>query len=360
MSRTVLVYRIGQLGDTLVALPAIAEIHRRHPADRLVLVTDRHAGQPRYTSSWEVLGPTGWFNGVVYYHPAPTMLRKVLTGTRLFFKLKRLRPRVVYDLAPERNAAQIRRDRRFFTRLVGVHTYFGGQPLPKFGKDRNGSLPRIEPEWKRLLRIIGVEDEFASFRLPIPDSALRNVARCFARRGIGAKSPAIAIGPGSKMPSKRWPLDRFRELGLRILAANPERRLIVLGDRDDAPLGELLCRDWGRRTYNFAGSFSVYESAAALARCEGYVGNDTGTMHLAAMVGTPCVALFSARDYPGQWEPYGAGHVVLRHETDCAGCMLETCTVRNNECINRISVEEVQIAIRSIVSGRMANDSAYC
>ena len=128
----------------------------------------------------------------------------------------------------------------------------------------------------------------------------------------------------------------------------------MLGGCEDAVLGDALCRAWGERSHNFAGVFSVYESAALLERCCGYLGNDTGTMHLAAMVGTPCVGLFSARDYPGQWEPYGQGHTVLRHETDCAGCMLEVCHERDNECLQRISVDEVFGAVRQLLADRVA------
>src|SRR5438093_55389 len=69
MARTVLVFRVGQLGDTLIALPAIEAIRRRHPDDRLVLLTDRHPSDRKHVSSWEVLGPTGCFDSVLHYRP---------------------------------------------------------------------------------------------------------------------------------------------------------------------------------------------------------------------------------------------------------------------------------------------------
>jgi ADP-heptose:LPS heptosyltransferase len=89
-----------------------------------------------------------------------------------------------------------------------------------------------------------------------------------------------------------------------------------------------------------AGKLTIYGSAAVLEHCITYIGNDTGTMHLGGMVGVPCVALFSARDYPGKWEPYGEKHRIIRKDTDCAGCMREVCS-RNNDCLMRISVDEV-------------------
>jgi len=156
------------------------------------------------------------------------------------------------------------------------------------------------------------------------------------------------VGPGSKMPSKVWPLERFREVGSRLLQNYPDCMLLVVGGRDDVARGEELCSVWGPRARNLAGELSPYGSAEVLRQCVAYVGNDTGAMHLAGMVGTPCVALFSARDYPGQWEPYGTGHIVLRHETECAGCMRIDCPYEN-KCLNLITVDEAEKAVNSII-----------
>ena len=79
----------------------------------------------------------------------------------------------------------------------------------------------------------------------------------------------------------------------------------------------------------------------ALKDCALYVGNDTGTMHLAAAAGTACVALFSARDWPGAWYPYGVPQRVFRTALECEGCYLVACAERGNECLTRIGVGEV-------------------
>ena len=110
------------------------------------------------------------------------------------------------------------------------------------------------------------------------------------------------------MQAKKWPEDRFERVGLALLDRFPDLRLVVVGGPGEKPLGDRLCRAWGERAVNLSGALSVWESAAMLERCALYVGNDTGTMHLAASVATPCVAIFSARDNPGKWEPAGPGH----------------------------------------------------
>jgi len=112
-------------------------------------------------------------------------------------------------------------------------------------------------------------------------------------------------------------------------------------------LGAMLVAMIGPRIVNWAGSLSVLESAEALRRCTLYLGNDTGIMHLAAAVGTRCIAIFSARDHPGKWYPYGQGHVVIRKQIPCEGCYLTVCEEHRMACLMEINVEEVCQAVLS-------------
>ena len=47
-------------------------------------------------------------------------------------------------------------------------------------------------------------------------------------------------------------------------------------------------------------------------------------MHLAVSSGLRCVSLFSGRDYPGLWDPYGEGHIVLRKHTEMRRVYVES------------------------------------
>lgn len=347
--RSILVFRIGQLGDTLVSLPAISVIRQRHPGHRLVLLTESQPAASGYVSSWDVLGPTGWFDDVMFYTPPQNFTRRVLTMLSLAQRIRALQPEMVYDLAPERTGRQSRRDRFFFRRLAGVKECRGGGFLLKPPRNPQGLLPRIEPEWKRLLRVIGAETGKVNYRLSIPETEQERARELLLHEGLGNDTRILAVGPGSKMPAKMWMQDRYRELGQRLLAAYPDLHLLVVGGKEDAAIGEELCTAWGRRSHNLAGRLPIYGSAAALQQCIAYVGNDAGAMHLAGMVGISCVALFSARDYPGQWEPYGMDHVILRHETECAGCMHTVCPY-DNKCLSLVSVDEAERAVRSVIT----------
>ncbi len=114
----------------------------------------------------------------------------------------------------------------------------------------------------------------------------------------------------------------------------------MVGGAEDRPIAEVLLKSW-KRGYSAAGALGLRPSAAAMARCRIYLGNDTGSMHLAVAVGVPCVAIFSSRAAPGLWYPYGEGHHVFRTPIDCEGCELQVCVERKMECIRRIGVDEV-------------------
>jgi ADP-heptose:LPS heptosyltransferase len=74
-------------------------------------------------------------------------------------------------------------------------------------------------------------------------------------------------------------------------------------------------------------------------------------MHLAAAVGTPCVAIFAARNLPRIWFPHGHRHRVIYHEVDCMGCGLETCVVQKKKCLTSVTVEEVFGAVAEALGG---------
>lgn len=346
------IYRTGQLGDTLVALPAIETIRRNFPKHRFVLLTDRQPTSTGYVSSWDICESTGWFDGVVYYQPKARGWAALRVWLSLLAELRSREVDQFFNLAPGRSKWQITRDGWFFRIAAGARGYHPPiarrNPRPEF----DGHLPRLEPEWRRTIRSVSAEEPGDhAFSLPIPPAHREEGRRVGRATGVDFDAPLLAIAPGSKMAAKRWPADRFAELGRRIRKEFPRLQLVVLGGAEDAKVGHELCTEWGEKAYNLAGKLSIYGSAAVLEKCIGYVGNDTGTMHLAAMCSVRCVAIFSARDYPGRWDPYGKGHIVLRHDVECAGCFLEVCDQHGNKCLKLIGVDEVHEATRKILTG---------
>jgi heptosyltransferase-3 len=85
-----------------------------------------------------------------------------------------------------------------------------------------------------------------------------------------------------------------------------------------------------------------------------FLGPDSGPMHLAACVGTPCVIAFSARGLPGVWFPAGGGHEIVLRNVSCSGCNLETCIVEGRRCLTSIAVDDMANAVHSVLGRQQA------
>jgi ADP-heptose:LPS heptosyltransferase len=158
--------------------------------------------------------------------------------------------------------------------------------------------------------------------------------------------PVLAVCPGTKMQAKRWPWDRCVEVGKQ-WHRQTGAALVIVGGPEEAEMARTMAQEWAGYGFS-AGGADIPQTAAVLARATAYCGNDTGNMHLAAIMGVPCVAVFSARHRPRLWHPYGDHHRVLRSEVSCAPCGLETCPHDPSACLDQITVSEVLAALGQV------------
>jgi len=362
--KRILVYRTGQLGDTLVSLPAMRAIRDAYPDAELILLTDYHPGKG-FVSSWDVLEQTGLFSDVIFYRPPLNGLADSFRFITLAIKIRSRKPNTLFYLRDSRRHSRSR-DRFFFETMCGIANCVGLDHPDDYAfgsRYEDGTLARLPSEAQRLLAMIGnagvpvprsVEGEFF---LTISEKERRRIDSLWLEESISDDSSVIGLCPGSKMAAKRWPLDRYERVSKQLLSKSPRYRVVVLGGPEDQTTGEDIRRSLGERVINLAGRLSLLESAEALRRCRLYVGNDTGVMHLAAAVGTPCVGIFSSRDHPGRWDPIGSNHIVLRKEVPCSGCMLETCIEKEMLCLKEIKVEEVLDAVERVL--RESNNEQF-
>jgi ADP-heptose:LPS heptosyltransferase len=352
--RRVLVYRCGALGDTIVALPAIHAVREAFPAAALALMTANQGDGIVWTD--EVLREFGWFARVITYRARELVTVRGLLG--VLRRVRAVRPDLVVYLGSDHNSGvRVWRDRLFF-RLAGARRFVApsSEKVTFFGRLRRER--REYPfEVDRLLNGLGragVPAGAPRFALPLGPAHAARVAALLAESGLAAGRPLVAMCPGSKQRAKRWPLERWAELGARLIGAGGVD-VVIVGGPDEARVAGEVTRGWpAGRSAVLAGRLSVLESAEALRRSRLYVGNDTGAMHLAAAVGTPCVAVFAAREPGVSWHPYGVGHVVLRRDVPCANCYLTECASEGLRCLREITVADVWAACRAKLRLRRA------
>lgn len=357
----VLVFRIGELGDTLIALPALRAIRDSFPLAHVALLGNAD-GRGRHIRPQQVLPPQGLVDEWISY---PSDYRGAFSDRLgLLWKLRRGRYDTLVYLAPRRRADKaVRRDLLFF-RLAGVRNVIGQQGFLPMPESLCGELPNVEHETDHLLRRLSLggipvpPTGKAQFKLELTEDEQRETGLWW-QKNIPGNVPrnrvdrVVGFGPGSKWPSKVWPEERFLEVGHQLIQSR-DVFPVVFGGSENRELGDRLINAWGRGA-NAAGELSVRQAAVALSDCRLYVGNDTGTMHLAAAVGTPCVAIMAAIDWPGHWNPYGAGHTVLRRSMPCEGCLLHVCEREAMRCLKEISVADVVSACIKTLSAAAAD-----
>lgn len=340
--KNVLVFRIGSLGDTLVAVPALWVLREHFPGAHFTLLCDRQS--TKLVLAADVLDGSGLIDDFLTYPFRGSRLTRFLDGARLWWRLRRRHFDALVYLAPsQRSPAQVRRDRLFF-KTLGIKTLIGMDFRgPDFLEKAVYPLPELPREADLLL------ERLASSGIPVPAPGQGKAAvgpgdeteLAGALEGLPPDGgrPWVAFCLGGKGEAKKWPQERYAEVARRLIDKFNVWP-VILGGPEDRESGDAVVGSCGIG-YNLAGRLSLRGSLAALHRCRIYVGNDTGTMHMAAAASVPCVGVFSARSAPGLWYPYGAGHRVLRTRIDCEGCGLVNCIDRKMECMYRIGVHEV-------------------
>jgi heptosyltransferase-3 len=343
--KRVLIYRLGSLGDTVVALPALHVIERAFPAAQRVMLTNVpvHAKAP---AAWTVLEGSGLVHGYISY---PVGTRNLAELAGVWRRIRRFRPDVLVYLMPRRGKRGLQRDVRFF-RLCGLRR-FVGLPIGDLGEywfDEKTGL--WEQEAARLLRSVRSLGDADINDLRWWDLRLTEAERQKAQAVLQevGDQPLVACGPGTKMQANDWGQDNWRALLERLSAAMPDYALVLVGAAEDAATGDFAATGWRGAVLNLCGQLAPRETAAVLRNAELFLGPDSGPKHLAASQGVRCALVFGARNQPGKWFPPGSGHRVVYHKVDCAGCDLEVCIEKKKICLTSITVDEMYAAAMAV------------
>lgn len=337
----VLIYRLGSLGDTVVALPALHIVARAFPKAKRLMLTNApvHAKAPAASA---VLGDSGLVDGYISY---PVGLRSAIPLAKLWWTIRRFRPQVVVYLAKSRGAKAVPRDVWFFricgvTKIIGLPVGDLAQPL--YLPER-GVWERESARLVRTIRELGnwSGDELASWDLRLTEAEKKAAQRATA---AAAGKPLLVCGPGTKMQAKDWGQENWRQLLTKLSAALPDHALAMVGAKEDAQVSQIAASGWRGTVVNLCGQLTPRETAAAMQGAELFLGPDSGPMHLAAAVGVPCAIAFAARTKPGIWFPTGQRNRIVYHQVDCAGCNLESCIEQKRKCLTSITVDEMLAA----------------
>lgn len=166
----------------------------------------------------------------------------------------------------------------------------------------------------------------------------------------------VAIAPGSVWATKRWPADYFAKLIQRISLSFSSQNVsfLLIGSSEDSDTCRVVFSEVkNAHVMDCSGKLTPLQSAEALRRCRLLVTNDTAPMHIAAAVGTPCVAIFGPTIPAFGFTPLGENHVIVEQQSLwCRPCTPHgghRCPLGTHECMRGLSVDKVYSAVMELL-----------
>ena len=163
--------------------------------------------------------------------------------------------------------------------------------------------------------------------------------------GGGTGALRVAIGAGASYGSaKCWLPERFAEVANRLMTES-DAEIILFGTANELAVSNAIIAGMKRKAIDLTGKTAIAELPALLSRCQLFIGNDSGAMHVASAVGLPVVAIF------GPTDPFGTAPVtpkctIVQERPYCSPCFLRRCPT-DHRCMKRVSAESVTAAARS-------------
>ena len=307
-AQNILVIHFGQMGDVVLALPALRQIRERFRQARITIACGR--------STAPIVELSGYADEIL---PIDRVgLRdgnKAVSVFRLIRFTRDVRRRR-FDFVIDLHSLQE-------TNVLG---FLSGAPHRLFARRANRSLDFLGnyagvPRYDLGKHVV---DRYLDVLLPLGVTAIDEASRTPSLRTrtedakavdailrkakVDATAPLVGIFPGAGNASRRWSLDRFAELARRI-EANRDARVLVFAGPEERQLVSEMRANLGRDAV-ILDRLTIPQLAAALARLSVFISNDTGPMHVAAAVGTPAVVIVD-RPTPNGFNPIGAHHHMI-------------------------------------------------
>jgi heptosyltransferase-3 len=252
----------------------------------------------------EVLQNSTLVNGFITLPPGGGGLASV---ARAIGEIRAFSPDLLMYLSePSRLLGRLR-EHLFFT-LAGIPRTMGAPDSPDTVTYRRRDDGLWESEAERLCRVIGGGPAL-DWSFPFTE-AERALAASQLTGWPGGRR-FVVFSQGAKLPDKDWGDANWRRVLEDLSVADPTVGLVAIGAAGEAVRMRAVMASWRGPTLDLCGVTPPRISALVAERALFYLGHDSGPMHLAALVGTPCVAVFSARAKPGVWFPRGASNRIF-------------------------------------------------
>jgi heptosyltransferase I len=311
--RAIALVKLSSLGDVVHALPAAEALAAAFPRTRLAWLVERRESallrnHPAVDDVIDV-DTRAWRSA-----RTPAQLLAVVRGIRALRRtLLASRFDVAIDMQGLVKSGAVARATGAPLR-IGFAAGWSRERLNALFTTRRVAPPpqarHVVDQYLALLEPLGVSvpPGRARFRLPTRAAAESRIDDFFVGVGLKPRHRLVVLNPGAGRANKRWPVARFRALAERLCHEQGAQVLVLWGPREGEAARAIA--EIAPPRPALAPPTDLDELAAVARRASVMVSGDTGPLHLAAAVGTPCVGLYGPTSGTRNG-PYGAGHHVI-------------------------------------------------
>ena len=332
-----------RMGDLIQSTPAIAGLRNQYPGACITLMV---------TSAFEEFSKKiPHIDKRVVFDIRQFEDRKNLNGF-LWIELYRYLESLLNDLKANEYDLLINLSHSKLSALM--ISYLGIKNMRGFGCNGNGERITLDP-WMQYFgtepfnrmfnpfnlveiftRSAGVSPEDNPIRLVANSVDSESVREITSKYNIKEGDFVIGIQAGSSLEGRRWSPEAFAELADGLIESLGAK-IILFGVNSEKLLAEKIisCAQHKDSVIDLTGKTNIDQLATLVKRCSYLVSNDTGTMHIAAAVGTTIIGLFFAHAHPFETAPYSSGHLIFQARIPCAPCSYGV------ECNNVVCVRKV-------------------
>jgi heptosyltransferase I len=343
---SLLVVRLGAMGDILHTLPAVTALRAALPETRIGWVVEERWAELLCLQHADRWGPRNASRPVVdrvhivntkSWRRAPF---RSSTRRELSLALAEIRGQkyqVAADFQGAIKSALIAKAARARI-IVGMDT-------PRETLARLFYHQRVQSEAAHVIEqyhglaeaIAGRELGKSAAQLPLDSTAEEGIARTIREWG----GEFVILSPGAGWGAKQWPVERYAEVARAV--SGDGFRVMVNVDPGEQELARVIETAAPNSVRRFSGS--IGELIALTRRARLLVGGDSGPLHLAAALAIPVVAIFGPTD-PARNGPYGTKQLVLRNPASQTSL---SHTGRPDPGLLAIPAKEVILAVRRML-----------
>jgi heptosyltransferase-2 len=342
----ILIIRLSSLGDIVLTTPVIKSLKEKFPQTKIFFLTKR-----QYQ---DLLKNDPHIFSLIKFDP-----KEKHQGISGFFKLIQELKAFEFDLVVDLHAnlrsflirhllkakVKVRYDKRWLARFLLVHF--------KFIKVK--PLHTVD-SYLGALKKIGVNSVEKDPQIFLDEEGENFLKDFLIEKNIEKDDIVVGIHPGARWETKRWDEEKFSRV-CQILTRKPEVKIILVGDQKDQEVIYRISHQAKDEKIFKAVNLPLNKFMSLIKRCDCFITNDSGPMHIASALGVPVVAIFGPTHPQLGFSPLGSGNVVLTANVKCSPCSLhgeKKCRKKSRLCMDLIQPEMVADAVEKLLKKRFS------